>query len=137
MRKLNYQNLSVADSSLQLPFNFNKLALICLIVLAGAGCKKVNEDRDYGYAKIVVKCEKKCDVLYGSAEKMNKFDVDANTATYYQRYQRNYNLDISITPVDADQSIDLSVYSREEKQIFHNAVVRKSNVLWNSKIVVP
>src|SRR4051812_40611662 len=107
MRKLNYRHLSVAGKSLQLPLNITKLILICLVVLAGVSCKKVNEDRDYGYAKIIVKCEKKCDVLYGSADKMNKFDVDANTATYYQRYQRNYSLDISITPVDADQNIDL------------------------------
>ncbi|GGH18096.1 hypothetical protein GCM10007352_28600 [Mucilaginibacter phyllosphaerae] len=112
--------------------------LVCIIILTAVGCKKAdNEDRNYGYAKIIVKCEKKCNVLYGTPEKMNAFDVEASTATYYQRYQRNYNLDINITPVDADQSIDLSVYSREEKQIFHNSVVRKSNVLWNSKILIP
>jgi hypothetical protein len=138
MEKLNYKNVVGANKNLLKLSTMKKMLLLCVVVLAGTGCKKLaNEDRDYGYAKIIVKCEKKCNVMYGMPDKVNSFEVEASTATYYQRYQRNYSLEINITPVDADQNIDLSVYSREEKQIFHNSVVRLANVLWNSKIVIP
>lgn len=140
MKNLNYLKLSAAKTGL-----LTSISSQCLIVLIAvfmfSSCKKdassTNGDRDYGYAKIVIKCEKKCHVSYGTPDKMNEYDVEASTATYYQRYQRNYDLDINITPVDADQNIDLGVYSREEKQIFHNSILREANVTWNTKVVIP
>jgi hypothetical protein len=68
---------------------------------------------------------------------MNVYDIEANTATYSFRYQTKYNLDITITPTDKDQTVTMAVYSREEKQIFRNSAVRKLNEPWVSHILVP
>jgi hypothetical protein len=118
------------------------LILSAIILLSESGCKKtVNSvepvESTYGYGKLVVTCESKCHISFGVPDKMNVFDIDANTAIYYFRYQTKYNLDIFITPTDKDQTINMDVYSREEKQIFHNAAIKKLNEVWESKILVP
>jgi hypothetical protein len=109
------------------------------IMIAATGCvkKSLNQDRDYGYAKLTVECEKKCNVSFGTADKMTAYDVDASMAVYYIRYKSQYNLDLNVTPIDVDQKINLNVYSREEKQIFHNESVRTANEVWYSKILIP
>ena len=136
MKKLNY--LSLSSTGRKMSIQPKNILIMMIVLLAAAGCKKADTgDRDYGYAKIVVKCEKKCDVSFGTPDKMNSYTVEASTGTYYQRYQRNYNVDINITPIDANQKLDLSVYSREEKQIFSNSVLRASNDTWISKILIP
>ena len=116
--------------------------LVCtIILLSGLGCKKNNSEADkntyYGYGKLVITCDGKCHIVFGTPDKLNAYDVDSNTATYTFRYQTKYNLDITITPVDKDQNISMSVYSREEKQIFHNTVNQKVAVPWHSTILVP
>lgn len=115
------------------------LMLSAIILLCGAGCKKVNSTPDnyYGYGKLVISCGGKCHIEFGAASKMNVFDIDTSTATYSFRYQTKYDLNISITPTDKDQTVSLAVYSREEKQIFHNTVTQKVNVAWESTILVP
>lgn len=107
-----------------------------------SGCRKDKSSVDdnpsyYGYGKLTVDCEKKCHVSYGVAGKMNDYDVESGRAVYFFRYQTKYNIDINITPTDAEQTMGLNVYSREEKQIFSNTVRRKVNETWNSKILVP
>jgi hypothetical protein len=118
--------------------SFGKGIVMLTIMITAAGCKKdVTQDRNYGYAKLTVQCEKTCNVSFGTADTMTSYTVDASMAVYYIRYQSQYNLDLNVTPVDVDQKIALNVYSREEKQIFHNESVRTANVLWNSKILIP
>ncbi|WPU92437.1 hypothetical protein SNE25_24220 [Mucilaginibacter sabulilitoris] len=117
------------------------LILSAILIMVGTSCKKVQEvtptESYYGYGKIIVTCESKCHVTFGTGEKLNDYDIDASTATYTFRYQTKYSLDITITPTDKDQRVEMSVYSREEKQIFRNSAVRKVNVPWNSVILVP
>lgn len=134
--------MSIAPFSLVLN-GAKKIGLIlsAIILLSGTGCKKVQEvtptESYYGYGKIIVTCESKCHVTFGTGDKLNDYDIDASTATYTFRYQTKYSLDITITPTDKDQRVEMSVYSREEKQIFRNSAVRKVNVPWNSIILVP
>src|SRR5882757_4282572 len=99
------------------PLTFRKGMVMLTIMIAATGCakKNQNQDRDYGYGKLTVECEKKCNVSFGTPEKMNVYDVEASMAIYYIRYQTNYNLDINVTPTNEDQNITLNVYSREEK----------------------
>ena len=115
--------------------------LSMLILVFASGCKKMKDEAPtesyYGYGKLIVDCESKCHISFGTADKMNVYDIDSNKATYYFRYQTKYNLDITITPTDKDQRVGMSVYSREEKQIFENSALRKVNVAWESKILVP
>jgi hypothetical protein len=125
-------------------FSGKKLCLILLsfALLSSVGCKKISNSTQepgsyYGYGKLVVNCAGKCNVSFGEIGKMNVYTVEATTATYSFRYQTKYQLGISITPVDKDQNITMDVYSREEKQIFHNTVNQKVNVAWESQILVP
>jgi hypothetical protein len=135
-------NLSVGTFP-ALSYNAKRICLLLytVILLSGLGCKKNNSVADqssyYGYGKLVVTCGGKCHVLFGVPDKMNAYDIDSTTATYSFRYQTKYDLDITITPTDKDQSISMAVYSREEKQIFHNTVNQKVGVPWHSTILVP
>jgi hypothetical protein len=120
-----------------------KVALLfsAIILLSESGCKKVTSaaptEDYYGYGKLIVECESKCHISFGVPDKMNVYDIEASAATYSFRYQTKYDLDITITPTDKDQKVTMSVYSREEKQIFRNSAVRKVNEPWVSKILVP
>ena len=115
--------------------------LLFSVTLLGYGCKSklpVEKEEYYGYGKLSVYCEKKCHVKYGEPGKMNEYDVEADTAAYYFRYQSKYNIDIDITPSDETQKLELWVRSREDKSIFHNSVnAQPVNVSWNTKILVP
>ncbi|AYL95247.1 hypothetical protein [Mucilaginibacter celer] len=116
--------------------------LMLFTLITASGCRKLqtvqkDSESNYGYGKLTVQCESKCHISFGTADRMNVYDVDANTGVYYIRYQTKYQLDISITPTDVDQNIIMNVYSREEKQIFHNAAKRKLNDVWESKILIP
>jgi hypothetical protein len=115
--------------------------LVAITLLCGMACKKVvmepNTGSYYGYGKLVVTCGGKCHIVFGVPDKMNVYDIDSSTATYSFRYQTKYDLNISITPTDTDQNISMAVYSREEKQIFHNTVHQAVNVAWESTILVP
>lgn len=117
------------------------ITLLLVISLIGVGCKKkensTNPDRDFGYAKVTIDCAGKCQVSYGTADKLTSLEVDRQQAIYYIRYQRNYNLVVNVTPLDVDQNIILNVYSREEKQIFRNAAVRKVGEVWNTQVFIP
>ena len=118
---------------------FGKGVVMLTIIMAATGCvkKDLGQERDYGYSKVMVECEKKCSVSFGTPDKMNSYDIDSNTSVYYIRYQSRYHLDINITPIDEDQKVMLSVYSRQEKQVFHDEAVRKANELWYSSIIIP
>lgn len=120
-------------------FSLRKGIGMLTIMIATTGCvkKDLSQDRDYGYGKLTVECEKKCSVSFGTPDKMNIYDIDGSMAIYYIRYQAKYNLDINVTPIDEDQRVILNVYSREEKQIFHNEAIREANELWYSKIIIP
>lgn len=119
------------------------LFLAAVLFFLNSGCKKVSADDSqdkgsyYGYGKLVVACGGECNVSFGEVGKMNVYTISSTTATYSFRYQTKYQLGISITPTDKDQSIKMDVYSREEKQIFHNTVNQKVNVPWESQILVP
>ncbi|MBL4678624.1 MAG: hypothetical protein JKY70_20875 [Mucilaginibacter sp.] len=141
MQNLNYLKRNATSKYNR--FSVIKRAGLALLLLSTiiTGCKKdstpANGDRDYGYAKIVVKCEKKCNVSYVNPDNKNAtFEVTANTAVYYPRYQRNYNLKITITPTER-QNVELGVYSREEKQIFFNPSIREANVDWVTEVTIP
>jgi hypothetical protein len=137
-KELSSLNLVPSLKSRCKTLSFRKGIIILTILIAAVGCKKdVTQDRNYGYAKLTVECEKKCNVSFGTVDNMTAYDVDASMAVYYIRYQTQYNLDLNVTPVDVDQKITLNVYSREEKQIFHNESVRTANELWYSKILIP
>jgi hypothetical protein len=111
---------------------------IVVTLIVTSGCRKVKDEESYyGYGKLTVECEGKCHISFGTADRMNIYDVDSNTGIYFIRYQTKYNLAISITPTDRDQNITMNVYSREQKQIFHNAAKRKLNEVWESQIVIP
>lgn len=112
--------------------------IIGLSIFLSAGCKKgkVDDVSYYGYGKLTVDCEKKCHVTFGSGDKLTDFDVDATIATYTFRYQSKYQLDIKITPLE-QQNITLNVYSREQRQIFHNTAKRPGAEVWQSLILVP
>ncbi|AMR33836.1 hypothetical protein A0256_21540 [Mucilaginibacter sp. PAMC 26640] len=119
---------------------WRNLSLIIVIASLGLGCKKnvVNSDRDYGYAKLTVACQNKCNVkFYGSPDKVSNFDVEKSTANYYIRYKENYNLNISVTPTDADQNVDLYVYSRAGKEIFKSTKIQKLNESLTQTILIP
>ena len=119
------------------------LFLAAVSFFANSGCRKLsdediqNKGSYYGYGKLVVTCGGECNVSFGEVGKMNVYTISSTTATYSFRYQTKYQLGISITPTDKDQSIKMDVYSREEKQIFHNTVNQKVNVPWQSQILVP
>jgi hypothetical protein len=137
-KELSSLNLVPSLKSRCKTLSFRKGIIILTMLIAAVGCKKnVTQDRNYGYAKLTVECEKKCNVSFGTPDKMNAYEVEASMAVYYIRYQTQYNLDLNVTPVDVDQKIALNVYSREEKQIFHNESVRTANELWYSKILIP
>lgn len=117
--------------------------IVCAIFLSSSiflftGCKKssVDDVSYYGYGKLTVDCEKKCHVTFGADDKLNDFDVEGTMATYVFRYQSKYDLDIKVTPVE-DQNITLNVYSREQRQIFHNTAKRTGAEVWRSIILVP
>ncbi|RVU02456.1 hypothetical protein EOD41_00515 [Mucilaginibacter limnophilus] len=117
-------------------------ALLFLTIIFVGGCKKTKlpvekEESYYGYGKLTVECEKKCHVSFGVPGKMNEYDVESNKAIYFFRYQTKYNIDIYVTPLDAKQTMEINVFSREEKQIFNNSVRRDVNDTWYSKILVP
>src|SRR4051812_37722848 len=65
---------------------FRGIAFLTVLCFLGLGCKKdppntdTNKDREYGYAKVVVDCAKKCHVSFGEPGKLNEFDVQADTA---------------------------------------------------------
>ena len=115
-----------------------KLAIVLTILpFAMTGCKKSDDlERDYGYAKVIVKCDK-CHVSYLSSGQVNEFVVDDSTATNFIRYKKDYTLDINIRSVDAEQELSLSVYSRNGKQTFRKSTVQKPNETWISNIVIP
>lgn len=112
--------------------------LLGATLLSAAGCKKskIDDPSYYGYGKLTVDCEKKCHVTFGEGDKLNDFDVDGTMATYVFRYQSKYDIDIKVTPVE-EQNITLNVYSREERQIYHNTALRPAGTAWRSVILVP
>ena len=115
------------------------LILISVLFFSNLGCKKLPADEGsyYGYGKLAVTCGGECNVSFGTADKMNNYTVSSTTAVYTFRYQTKYQLGITITPTDKDQSLKMEVYSREEIQIFHNTVNQKVNDPWVSQILVP
>ncbi|MEO3407296.1 hypothetical protein AAFN85_25485 [Mucilaginibacter sp. CAU 1740] len=115
------------------------LILISVLFLSSLGCKKpaADEGSYYGYGRLAVTCAGECNVSFGSVGKMNNYTVTSTTAVYTFRYQTKYELGITITPVDKDQSLRMEVYSREEMQIFKNSVDRKVNEPWVAQILVP
>jgi hypothetical protein len=146
MKKINLKKslsaAKVAGNERRSPmFSIAKVAgvFMAITLFIAPGCRKLdkNDESYYGYGKLTVQCESKCHISFGTPDKMNVYDVDSNTGIYYFRYQTKYNMDIFITPTDRDQNIIMNVYSREQKQIFHNAANRKVNVVWESKILVP
>jgi hypothetical protein len=120
-------------------FLFGNIVLIIIVLLSVTGCKKqaVNTDPGYGEGKVSILCEKQCHVSYGTADKLTEVDVDSTKSSYYFKYARNYNLVIKITPLNVDQTVNLNVFSRENKQIFGNTASRKANEVWTSTILVP
>ncbi|RZK13261.1 MAG: hypothetical protein EOO43_18195, partial [Flavobacterium sp.] len=122
-------------------FTSNMMYLIAISsILFASGCKKGKlppvEDKEedyYGYGKLTVECQKKCHVEFGEPGKMNIYDVESNKAVYFFRYQTKYNIDIYVTPIDGEQTMELNVFSREEKQIFNSSVKRNANETWYSK----
>lgn len=118
------------------------LAVLFASIILATGCKKTKlpveeEEEYYGYGKLTVECENKCHVSFGTPGKMNEYDVESNKAIYYFRYQTKYNIDIYVTPVDVKQTMEINVFSREEKQIFNNSTRRDVDDTWYSKILVP
>lgn len=131
-----------ASHSKSTPIRIAAVMLTLFTLITASGCRKLqsvetDSESNYGYGKLTVQCESKCHISFGTPDKMNIYDVDSNTGVYYIRYQTKYQLDISITPTDVDQNIIMNIYSREEKQIFHNAAKRKLNDVWESKILIP
>jgi hypothetical protein len=118
--------------------SFSKKALVMAVLSFSIfSCKKsVQVSRDFGYAKVTVKCAK-CNVSYESAGQTTNFTVEGSTAVNYIRYDYDYNLDLNIQSLAADQPIVLGVYSRTGKQVILNTSVRKENEIWNSKIFIP
>lgn len=120
---------------------FKCMLVLSAVILLGTGCKKstnaVNNDRDYGYAKLTIECAGKCHVSYGTGTTLSEIDVEKSQAIYYIRYQRNYDLTVNVTPTDVDQNVILNVYSREEKQIFRNSAVKKVGETWTTKVLIP
>ena len=114
------------------------IVLISVVLLSATGCKKkpLNEDKEYGEGRLTVECEKKCHVSYGTADKLTEADLEATTGSYTFQYKRDYSLIIKVTPL-VEQQINLNVYSRESKQIFHNTATKQANQLWASTILVP
>jgi hypothetical protein len=115
------------------------LLLISVLFLSSLGCKKLAGDEGsyYGYGKLAVTCTGNCNVTFGTGDKMSNYTVSATKAVYTFRYQTKYQLGITITPTDKDQSLKMEVYSREEIQIFHNTVDKKVNDPWVAQILVP
>ena len=115
-----------------------KIFTLLLVSASMLGCKKYsdNSERNYGYAKITVECNK-CNVAFSNSGQETNFEVDNSIGINYIRYKQNYTLDINITPLDAAQDVTLSVYGRNGKQVFRNTSSRIANELWNSKIVIP
>jgi len=115
------------------------IVLISVVLLSATGCKKkpLNEDKEYGEGRLTVECEKKCHVSYGTADKLTETDLEATTGSYTFQYKRDYSLIIKVTPLVEPQQINLNVYSRESKQIFHNTATKQANQLWASTILVP
>jgi hypothetical protein len=130
-----------AGTLLAAPFikRLGGILLIPVLFFLNLGCKKLPPDEGsyYGYGKLAVSCGGVCNVSFGTVGKMNNYTVSSTTAVYTFRYQTKYQLEITITPADKDQSLKMEVYSREEIQIFHNTVNQKVNVPWVSEILVP
>lgn len=120
---------------------FKSMLLFSVILLLNSGCKKnsntTNADRDYGYAKLTVECAGQCHISYGTGTTLSEIDVDRSQAVYYIRYQRSYDLTLNVTPIDVDQNVNINVYSREEKQIYHNSAVKKVGETWTTKVLIP
>ncbi|TWR30911.1 hypothetical protein FPZ43_00055 [Mucilaginibacter pallidiroseus] len=129
--------ISLKQPTLTMLNSTKKVLLLFTLSLMVFSCKKFDgTDRDYGYAKLTVKCSN-CSVSYTTAGQLNSFTVNESTAINYIRYKANYNLDINIQSLDAKQPITLGVYSRSGKQVFLNTSVRAQDEVWNSKIVIP
>lgn len=120
-------------------FLFGNAILAIVALLSVTGCKKQAGETDpgYGIGKVSVLCAKKCHVSYGTADKLTEADVDSTKASYTFKYARNYNLIVKITPLEVDQTVNLNVFSRENKQIYGNTASRKANEVWTSTILVP
>lgn len=110
------------------------LAILCFTTFS---CKKSDlSERDYGYAKVTVKCDK-CSVSYTSSGQLNSFTVEGSSAVNYIRYRADFSLDINIQSLNANQPLSLSVYSRSGKQVLLNTTVKNVNEVWNSKVLIP
>lgn len=118
---------------------FKCLALLTVIFMLNTGCKKgsVNADKDYGNGRLTVQCSGLCNVSYTVADVEKNVTVDKAVGTYSIKYQRNYALKINVTPADVDQSIVVNVYSRENKQIYHNEANKKLNEVWSAQVLIP
>lgn len=119
-------------------FSFTKRAILfAALSLTAFSCKKFDgTDRDFGYAKITVKCEK-CSVSYISGEQPTSFTVEGSTAINYIRYKRNYNLDINVQSLGTAQAVTLGVYSRSGKEVLFSNTAQAENETKNSKIIIP
>ncbi|TWR28867.1 hypothetical protein FPZ43_11390 [Mucilaginibacter pallidiroseus] len=119
-------------------FPFMKRAILfASLSLTALSCKKFDgTDRDFGYAKITVKCEK-CSVSYISAEQPTSFTVEGSTAINYIRYKRNYNLDINVQSLGVKQAVTLGVYSRSGKEVYFSNASQAENEIKNAKIIIP
>ncbi|MFA6085694.1 hypothetical protein [Mucilaginibacter sp.] len=120
-------------------FLFGNIVLIIIVLLSATGCKKnaVNPDKEFGEGRLTVECEKKCHISYGTAGNLTEVDIEATTGTYNFKYQRDYNLNLKVTPLVEPQKITINVYSRESKQIYHNSATKQANQIWVSTILVP
>ena len=117
---------------------FKFIVLLSIALSLNTGCRKDgNADQEFGTAKLSVDCAGKCRVTYTVAEAVNNADIEKTQATYNIKYKRNYALKVSVTPIDVEQKIVVNVFSRETKQIYHNATNRKVNDTWSAQILVP
>lgn len=128
--------------TLMLSNTFRSFTLLAIIALIGFGCKKNSTaiDRDYGYAKLTIACQNKCQVSYGSADSLtlnNNIEVDKSMAVYYIRYKANYNLNINVTPIDVDQNVEVYAYSRQGKEIFKSVKIQKVGELMSANVIIP
>lgn len=139
--KIEITKSKLSNGGLKATLWYGRLTVLAaaILVVSAWGCKKDadNLDRDYGYAKITIACKNKCHISFPVADGQTEYDAENETSISYVRYRRNFNLNINITPVDKDQEVTFNVYSREERQIFHNVSIRKVNEVWNSKIMIP
>lgn len=141
MKKLNLPFIKPA-LTLMLSNKFRSFTLLMIVALIGFGCKKNSStiDRDYGYAKLTIACQDKCQVSYGSADsvtQINNIEVDKSMAVYYIRYKANYNLNINVTPVDVDQNVEVYAYSRQGKEIFKSTKIQKVGEIMSAKVLIP